>query len=481
MHRSSSPGCTSLKRACVGVRHRRLRCHWPSALLITAATSIALPAHAGDPAPLTMAEAQAIALDRSQALPAQEHAASAARERAVAAAQRPDPILRVGLDNVPIGGSTEHLLTREAMTARSIGISQALPDAGKRNARALVFEREAAQAQARKAVERRGLLRETALAWWALRAELQRSQIVGAQRVEAELVRDAAEAAWRAGRGAQADLFTARGALARVDDQRLQVQMRADVARVNLQRWIGAAAERVLAQPPAISRTTLADHIAQANADASAGSGSIEKAASIATATATATDKVPALDEDPELLWAAAREAVAQAAAQAAREDWQADWSVDLRFAQRGPRFDNMITLGVSMPLRWDQANRQDRELAARAAMLQQLRAETDELRRARDAEVLRWHQRWRNALARLAGYDKSLLPLAADRVRAAVSAYGAGSGALQSVLDARVAEQGLRLERVQIELDAASDWTRLETLIPEAAPLTAAELENRK
>jgi outer membrane protein TolC len=84
-------------------------------------------------------------------------------------------------------------------------------------------------------------------------------------------------------------------------------------------------------------------------------------------------------------------------------------------------------------------------------------------------AEVERWHQRWRSGLARLAGVDETWLPLAAARVQAALAAYRAGSGALNAVLEARQAELALRLERVQIEFETASDWARLNTLIPQS------------
>lgn len=389
--------------------------------------------------PLSLREAQRLAALHSLALPAQADAAMAARERAVAAGQWPDPVLRLGLDNLPFEGSSEHRLTREPATARSIGLVQALPDGDKLLARRRIFEREADLALARGALERRNLQREAGLSWLALRAEVERLALIDAQRGEAQLLREVADLAWRAGRGQQTDLFVARTALARLDDLRLQAEGRRASALVTLQRWVGAAAERPLGDAP-----------------------------SWALAPPAADPADPALLEaDPELRLAAAREAAAGAAAGLASADRHADWSVDLRFQQRGPRFDNMLTVGLSIPLRWDLANRQERELAARLAQQRQAQADTEELRRARDAERRRWHERWRTARARLALLDAQLMPLAAARAQVALSAYRAGSGALPAVLEARVAEAALRLDRVQLELDAASDWLRLDALLP--------------
>lgn len=389
---------------------------------------------------LSFNTALSVASQRSQALPAQLALARAARERAVAAAQLPDPVLRLGLDNVPIEGSRDSLLTREPTTARSIGVVQALPAATKREARAQRFGREAELAMAGRATRLAALRRDAALAWLSVRAAQQRLGLLDAQRLQAERVQDAALASYRAGGGSQADVFAARADLARLDDRRLREASVLAEAQQLLQRWVGDVAARPPGALPAIS----------------------ELPPDLLTRAA---------GEDPVLMQAAAQEAAARARVGLADEERRSDWTVDLRFAQRGPRYDNMVTIGLSLPLRWDAANRQDRELAARQAELAQVEAETEELRRERAAEVARWHVRWRAGLARLAGYDEALLPLAASRTQAALAAYRAGGGALKAVLDARQAELSTQLDRVAVEFDSASDWARLTTLIALIAP----------
>lgn len=391
---------------------------------------------AAAPPALTVDDAMALAAARSMALPAQSAAAQAARERAVAAAQRPDPVLRIGLDNVPVEGSARHLLTREPTTARSIGLVQALPDEAKRRARALGFNQAAALADVRRAAALSTLRREAALAWWAVHTQTRRLAVLAAQRDEATRLVQATEAAYRAGRGGQADVFTARAAPARLDERRLLVAQQLADARSLLGRWIGDDAQRPLAEAPPLDDPSVDRH-----------------------------DLASVASVDPDVQTASAREALARAAAQLAQEERRADWSVDLRFAQRGPRYDNMVTIGLSLPLRWDLANRQDRELAARQAEALQAEAETEELRRERLAQIARWHQGWHSGLARLALVDDQLLPLAAARTQAALAAYRAGNGPLQAVLDARQAALALQLERLQIEADTASDAIRLTTL----------------
>lgn len=392
---------------------------------------------------LSLAEAMRIAEQRSQGLRSTAWAAAAARQRAVAAGQWPDPVLRLGLDDVPVEGGSNQRLTREGSTARSIGITQALPSAAKREAMRACFEQEALLALSQRELQRSELRQATALAWWALRAGLQRAVLLAAQRDEASLTVAAAEVAYRAGPGSQTDVFIARGAIVSLDDRRLVAQTQLASARGALRRWTGARGDAALSGAPALERSPLG-----------------EQAAAWQT-------------QDPALQVATARESAALAMAALARQERVADWSVDLRFAQMGSRQDNKISLGFSVPLRWDAANRQDREVAARLAEVEQARADTEELRRSRQADVERWQHGWRFGLERLRLLDEQALPLVRSRAQAALGAYRAGSGSLQAVLDARQAELALQLDRLQIELDTAADWTRLDALNlpPEVSP----------
>jgi len=426
-----------------------------SCLLLLSAPAAAQPQPAQpqpaqqQPTPtLSLSMAMTLAEQNSQALPAQDAAARAASARAIAAGQLPDPMLRLGLDNVPFEGSLDSVLTREPTTARSIGLVQALPRAAKRQARAQLFEREADLAMARRALERRRLRREAALAWVQAYVQGQRLQQIEAQRVQAELLREAVDAAYRAARASQTEPFVARLALGRLQDQRLQALAEQQLALASLRRWVGAAADWPLDQAPDWQRSSLDSPQAAAW-----------------------------LTQDPELALTQAQQSQAGAAVNLAREDLRPDWSVDLRVAQRGPRYDNMVSIGLSLPLRWDVDRRQGREVAARMAQQQQAEADSEEVKRARDTQVERWRLSWQIGLRRLQTYQQELLPLAAARTQAALASYRAGSGPLQAVLEARVAEQALRLEQVQIEGQTASDWIRLETLLP---PATTPILEQR-
>ena len=126
-----------------------------------------------------------------------------------------------------------------------------------------------------------------------------------------------------------------------------------------------------------------------------------------------------------------------------------------------------MVSINLSVPLQWDPKNRQDRDLAARLAGIDQARARREEVQRAHEAEVRAMLQEWRSHEDRLRRYDAFLVPLAMQRSEAALAAYRSGTGPLPAVLDARRGEVDVRMESLRIELDRARLWAQLNYLLP--------------
>ncbi len=385
------------------------------------------------PAPLSLDEAVALAAAQSSRVSASQAQADAARQLAVAAGQRPDPVLKLGINNLPIDGPDAWSLTRDFMTMRSVGLMQELTRADKRQARAARATGEADAALIGQRQLTADLQRDAALAWFERSFQQSMRELLVAQQTEAERQMQAAEAAYRGGKGTQAEALAARTELELLRDRIEQVDRMAAVATTQLGRWIGAAASRPAAPrptlaPPAWAQDNLAEH----------------------------------LRAHPQIAGAAQQVALAQADAEIARADKQADWSVELMLSQRGSAYSNMVSLNLSRPLQWDQTQRQDRELAARQSQVSRAVAERDDLLRAHEAEVRVMLQEWQSHVARLERYDARLLPLNRQRNEAALSAYRANNGSLAAVLEARRAEIDTRIERLRIEMDIARLWAQL-------------------
>jgi outer membrane protein TolC len=393
-------------------------------------------AHAEEP--LSLAQALRLAQDRSRQLPAHDAATAAAREMALAAAQRSDPVLKAGVNNLPLDGPDRFSLSRDFMTMRSVGVMQELTRSDKRRSRAARFEREADASEAGRTLALATLQRDTAVAWLDRYYQERMREVWLRQRDEARLQIEAADAAYRGGRGSQADVFAARSSVAQIEDRLAQTERQIATATTQLARWIGTPASGPLGAPAAMETVPLRPQ---------------------------ELDKV--LEHHPQITLMAKQEDVARAEADIARADRKPDWTVELMYSQRGPAYSNMASINVSVPLPWDRQNRQDRELAAKLAMAERIRAEREEATRAHVAEALAMLQEWQSNRERLGRYDASLIPLAAERTQAAVAAYRGAAGPLNAVLDARRGEIDMRMERLRLEMDTARLWAQLNFLIP--------------
>ena len=398
---------------------------------------------------LTLDQALRAAQDRSRQLGAQDAAAAAARELAVAAGQRPDPTLKIGINNLPIDGPDRFSLSRDFMTMRALAVMQEFTRPDKLKARSARFDREAESAEAARALALANLRRDTAMAWLDRYHQEQLLEVLRTQRAEAGLQIEAADAAYRGGRGAQADAFAARSAAALIDDRMRQTEGQLATAKTRLARWVGDVASQPLAAAPALTAVRT-------------DSSSLESL----------------LAHHPEIVMMHRQEALARADADIAQSNKRADWSVELMFSQRGPAYSNMVSVNVSIPLQLDPKRRQDRELSAKLALVEQMRAQREEAIREHLAETRSWLQQWQSDRDRLSHYDSMLIPLAVERTRAAMAAYRGGGGPLGGVLEARRLEIDTRMERLRLELEAAGRWARLEYLVPPAHEAAAQKLQ---
>ncbi len=401
---------------------------------LAAGAAAVLAIHIAEAAePLTLADAQRLAVSRSQQLVANQAAASAARRLAQVAGQLPDPVLKVGVDNLPVNGPDRFSLTRDFMTQRRIGFMQELTGMEKRRLRGQRGAQDALRLQAEGQLLATNARRDTALAWLDRYYALQTRDVLLQQMDEGRLQVQAAEAAYRGARGSQAEVFAARSAVSLLEDKLNEVDRQARNAAVMLARWVGDDAQRVPVGAPPWRTTELDLGITQEH-----------------------------LETHPEVAVAAAMVHAAQLDVFLAQANQRADWTVEASYSQRGPAYSNMVSVGVSVPLQLDRANRQNQEVAARQALVDEALARYDDLLRREEAEVGVLLNDWRSGKQRVDRYASSLLPLAQQRTAAALAAYRGGKGDLAAVLAARRDELELRTQAFAAELETARAWARL-------------------
>lgn len=405
---------------------------------LTGVLCASLAAFAAD-VPLSLGQAQRLAVERSRQLEAQALGVGAAREMAVAAGQLPDPVLSLGVSNFPIEGGNRFTISGEPMTMRSVGVMQELPSRQKRDLRAERFEKEALKGLAEQDATRAMIHRDTALAWLDAWYSEAMAGVLAEQRVRGLQEAQGAEAEYRAGRGSQSDVLMARTALAMLDDRAAELERKARNARTMLARWTGGEADLPLAPKPDIHAVNLEAHGLDAQ-----------------------------LSRHPEIAVLTREEEMASAEARLARANKKADWSVQLMYSVRGSAFGDMVSLGLSIPLQWNEANRQDREVAAKLAAVGQAQAKREELLRQHVAEVQAMLHEWESNRTRIVRYEREIVPLATSRSDAALAAYRGGKSGIGEVLGARRGELDVKLQALQLEAETARLWAQLNFLVAE-------------
>jgi outer membrane protein TolC len=359
------------------------------------------------PESLSLTEAQQLAIERSPQMAAYDAAIAAARALAVASSQSPGATRQVGIAPLPFEDADALSFGRDANPLRRIVGARELTSPEQREALAERYAREADRAAAQKTATSVEIARETASAWLECYYVEQMTRVAGEGLKAAQDEVEGAESMYWAGRLSQAEFYGARSMLVTFEDKSSGLEHRVLAARIALKRWVGDVGDAPLAAMPNIDRIRL---------------------------------RSAALEGDfarhPEVALLQRQEDLAAS---------------DVRLAR---------------------TNRQsEREIALMLARRDQARAARDEKLRAKVAETRIMIDEWQHARDRRNRYANELVPLARERTLATLVAYRGGKATLTDVLASRRAESDAQLQRVEMELEVARTWARLEFALPETSP----------
>jgi outer membrane protein TolC len=411
--------------------HRALRalCH------IALASFVAFAAHAAD-GPLTLDAAIELALREAPQVVAAQSSLEGAQAYLPSAGRLPDPELIVGVDNLPVNGADQFSLTRDFMTMSKVGVMQTVPAGDKRHYRAEAASREVDVAVSELRSARFRTASAAAEAWISLAVAEQTLERVRALKSDLSVQSSAARAALSSGRGTAGDALASEATLARLDNQILELEQQRAMRRAELTRWVGDEASQPLGDLPWKRELAAAPELL------------IQEVAS-----------------HPPLAPIAARVEAARTEVSLARAEKRSDWSAELSFAKRGPDYSDMVSLEFRVGLPLFAKNRQNPAIAAKLANVRASEAELDAELRMHRAEIESMVAMWRSGRQRLEHFESILLPLARDRSRAVLTAYGSGRGDLRAALDALRDELDLQREYVALEGEVTRAWAFLHLL----------------
>ena len=395
-------------------------------LRAVALTAAALLPVLSTAAPLTLNEAVERAVQRSEATRSARAGVASASETARAAGQLPDPMLGVGLENLPITGPDRLHTGRESMTMKRLALSQEWVSAEKRALRTAaagaMVGREAVSVAAAGADTRV----QTALAYVDAFYASAALKISLANEARAREAAETARARLAAGGGAAQDILALSAARGMAADDSAEIRQQAAASAVSLARWLGRQVDELSAP--------------------SLGAALPEQAY---------------VDRHPTVVAKTREIEVARKEAAVTASNRRPNWTWEVAYQQRS-NFSDMVSVGVSIPLPVAPAARQDRETASKLALVEKGEAELAEAMRSAQAEYQMLTSDATRLQERIKALELSVLAPARQRTAAATAAYGSNQAALSMVFEARQAELEAQRKLLTLQRDLAKALVQL-------------------
>lgn len=389
--------------------------------------------------PLTLAEAEDIAIESEPGRASLEASAEAFEHESVAAGQLPDPTMRIGLANYPLesGG-----FTTEGMTQAQLGFRQAFPSGDSREAGTRRYESLALEMRQSADSREADVLTAVRKAWLDVYFWERTHAIVDESRPFFDDMVRVTQSLYSVGRKDQQDLLLAELELSRIDDRLLEINRQHMQAIAILSRWIGADARRPIAGKfPAW--TTLPD----------------------------IQSLRPAIREHALVRAADARIAAMQAGVEFAEADFKPGWAIDLGYGYRNghlpsgdPRSD-FVSLSVTVDLPYFRKNRQDRRLSAALSERRAAMGSRDRLLRELDSTLETEYVRWQDLSRRLELYESRILGQAESHAEATLTAYQSDTGDFADVMLGYINDLNTRVDHLRLEVERAQSYAVLANL----------------
>ena len=217
-----------------------------------------LPATCALAAPLSLDQAIDLAVQRSHVTRSARSAAMSAAEIAHAAGQQADPMLTVGIDNLPVTGPERFSTNAEDMTMKRVGIAQEWLSADKRAARQATAEAMTGREAVMEKVAAAETRLQTAMAYLDAYFAGEALQLTTLHEKHAREELEAGKGRLATPGGSSAEVLALSSSLGMAEDESGDLRQQQSAAILGLQRWVGRAPDE-LASPakPHSSRRTL--------------------------------------------------------------------------------------------------------------------------------------------------------------------------------------------------------------------------------
>lgn len=369
----------------------------------------------------------------------------AARQRIAPARTLEDPMLEVGVVNVPLESMS---LRREDMTMKMLGLTQRLPFPGKRELRAAVASADAESMSFGYEETVNRTVRDAQAGYFELILIRESRDIVVRNRAVVEQFLRVAQNRYAVGQSSQADVLKAQTQLTRMTDELLRIDREEATVQAQLRRMLDDGSDAAPILPvPSVSKPPEFDL------------GALREAA---------TEDRPQLRGLKSLIDRYDREVALM------QREFYPDFDVRLGYGQRdtaldGMRRDDMVSLTVAVNLPIWRKSRLDPQVAEARAMRERARemyrAQTAELLAALDTQLANVRQSRRS----LELIETGLLPQSRLAVESSLAAYRVGRVDFSTLLDNQMVVYTYELEHARATAEHAKALAEIDFLVGKA------------
>lgn len=408
-------------------------------LALVAATLFTLPVYAQQSIPLTLAEAEDLALAAEPGQQALLAKAGSLRERGIVAGELPDPMLRVGITNYPIqsGG-----FTTEGMTNAAVGLRQTFPAGKTRSISTRRFDLLASEMNENAAARGRNVLTAARTAWLDLYFWEQAHDRVFESRPFFNDLAEITRSLYAVGRKTQQDVLRAELELSRLDDRLIDIERQISRAKAALGEWIGQDAARpIVRKLPGWNQLPSLESLHAA------------------------------LLSHPAIRAADAQIEARSAGVDLAKQRSKPNWALDLGYSYRDgslpsgePRSD-FVTIGVTVGLPFFRKKSIDSTLSAALQDRSAARSGREQSLRRLGSQLEAEHARWLDLTRRLSIYDSQILNQARDNAEASMLAYQSDRGDFAEVMRAYIEDLNTGIDHIRLQVERVQSYAVLANL----------------
>ncbi|WP_293752306.1 TolC family protein [uncultured Paraglaciecola sp.] len=394
---------------------------------------------------ITMQDAVNIAIQHDPWLTGNQLQERALRAAIKGADSLPDPMLSMGLLNLPSDGFA---FDQEPMTQFKVGLAQAFPRGDSLAIKQQQLSYQADQHPYQRE-DRKAKIQVAVSTLWvdALKAD-QTIRLIERDRVLFEQLVDIVKASYSSAQGntRQQDVISAQLELARLDDRLTIVKSQRDLALIHLSEWLAPTAHQAVSE-------TFAANVSLPNLP------ELADAIQVLLQRADNMSLLQLLAQHPALLAIEQSAKAGNTAVKLAKQKYKPQWGVNASYAYRddtplGQSRSDFFSIGITVDVPIFGYAKQDSEVSASRLSAQTIETEKRLLQQRMLSQMLGLYQQEIRFEQREEGFLNAILPQAQEHADASLSAYTNDDGDFSEVMRARITQLNAQIDLIHIQTE---------------------------